>query len=120
MLRIHCVVVYVCVTDDRHSASVTFSDTIDGNGHNTTSDHHEILTLEELKPFQHPEHALRDCQESLSNSDWYVVCVLCCVCVYVYMYTCVCVCLCAYTIHSYRMYINIITCLIGMLNVMDC
>ena len=100
----------MCVTDDRHSASVTFSDTIDGNGHNTTSDHHEILTLEELKPFQHPEHALRDCQESLSNSDWYVVCVLC---------IHVCVCLCAYSIHSYRMYINVITCLIGILNVMD-
>ena len=115
-----CMCVCVCVTDDRHSASVTFSDTIDGNGHNTTSDHHEILTLEELKPFQHPEHALRDSQESLSNSDWYVVCVLCCVCVYVYMYTCVYVCAFARTVYTHtELYINVITCLIGMLNVMD-
>ena len=66
-------VVCMCVcTDERHSASVTFSDTIDGNGHNNTVDHHDILTLEDLKPFQHPDQALRDCQESLSNSDWCV------------------------------------------------
>ena len=67
-----CDVVYVCVTDERHSALVTFSDTTDGDSHNNTVDHHEILTLEDLKPFQNPDQALRDCQQSLSNSDWYV------------------------------------------------
>lgn len=71
--------VFICVCvfieDERHSASVTFSDTIDGNGHDIiTPDHHEILTLEELRPFQHPEQALRECQQNLSNSDWYSVC----------------------------------------------
>ena len=89
----------VCVTDERHSASVTFSDTIDGDGHNITPDHHEILTLEELKPFQHPEQALRDCQENLSNSDWYVlccpsVCLSLCVRARVCVCACVCVCVC--------------------------
>ena len=62
----------MCVTDERHSASVTFSDAIDGNSHNNTVDHHEILTLEDLKPFQHPDQALRDGQQNLSNSDWCV------------------------------------------------
>ena len=85
----------------RHSTSVTFSDATDGGGHNTTPDHHEILSLEELKPFQHPEQALRDCQDNLSNSDWYVVYVLCCVnvcvvhaCCECNVDVCVCVCVC--------------------------
>ena len=67
----------MCVTEDeRHSASVTFSDAADGDGHNIIPDHHEMLSLEELKPFQHPEQALRDCQQNLSNSDWYAVYIL--------------------------------------------
>ena len=53
------------------------------------------MMLEDLKPFQHPDQALRDCQESLSNSDW---CVLCSngACVYVHVYMCMCVCVCVY------------------------
>jgi len=79
----------VCVfaEDERHSASVTFSEvTSDSSNHNTTITD-QILTLEDLKPFQNPEQALRDCQQNLSDSDWYVVCPYgACVCDVSHMY----------------------------------
>ena len=43
---------------------VTFSDTINGDGHKTTPDHHKILTLEKLKPLQYSEQALKRCYKN--------------------------------------------------------
>jgi len=64
--------------DERHSASVTFYDTTDSASNTATmsGEQHEMLSLEELRPFQNPEQALRECTQSLSNPDW-CVCVVC-------------------------------------------
>ena len=105
-----CSVKLLYVTEDeRHSASVTFSDTTDSTNSTAamSGEQHELLSLEELKPFQNPEQALRECTQSLSNPDWCVcVCVaaakrllflrlcVCLLCVFACM--CVCLCVCVY------------------------